>query len=77
MEGSGHSLSEVLLQHLLEGTEKSQLKICQVSWCHGQDSHQVLPTEPIPLVDLYNIIPHHYQNKCLSHIPVSFSMSIP
>jgi len=26
MEGSGHGLSEVPLQHLLEGTEKSQRK---------------------------------------------------
>ena len=28
------------------------MKICQASWCHGQYSHQVLPSEPIPSVDL-------------------------
>jgi len=39
------------------------MKICQASWCHGQDSHQVLPSEPIPSVDLYNIIHHRQQNK--------------
>ncbi len=76
VEGSGHSLSEVVLQHLLEGAEKP-MKICEASWCHGQYSHQVLPSEPIPSVDLYNIIHHHYQNKCLIHIPVYLSMSIP
>ena len=76
VEGSGHGLSEVLLQHLLEGTEKP-MKICQASWCHGQDSHQVLPSEPIPSVDLYFIIHHRYQNKCVIHIQVYISMSIP
>jgi len=30
-------------------------KICQASWCHGQDSHQALPYEPIPSVHLYNL----------------------
>ena len=29
-------------------------KICQARWCHGQDSHQALPSEPIPSVYLYN-----------------------
>ena len=43
---------------------------------YGQDSHQVLPYKPIPSVDLYNIIHHCYQNKCLIHIPVYLSMSI-
>jgi hypothetical protein len=45
-------------------------KICQASWCHGYDSHQVLPSEPIPSVDFYNTIHHCYQNKCLIHIPI-------
>jgi len=52
------------------------MKICQASWCHGQDSHQVLTSEPIPSVDLYNIIHHHY-HKCLNHIPVYLITSIP
>jgi hypothetical protein len=46
------------------------MKTCQASWCHGQDSHQVLPSEPIPSVDLHNIH-HKYQDKCLIHIPVT------
>ena len=53
------------------------MKICQASWCHGQDSHKVLPSEPIPSVDLYNFIHHQYQNKCLIHILVYLSMSTP
>ena len=52
------------------------MKICQVSWCY-KDSHQVLPSEPIPSVDLYYINHHHYQNKCLIHMPVYLSMSLP
>jgi len=74
--GSGHGLSEVLLQHLLEGTEKP-MYICHASWCHGQDSHQVLPSQPIPSVVLYNIIHHHYQNKCLIHNPVYLGCPYP
>ena len=31
------------------------MKICQASWCHGQDSHQALPSEPVPSVYLYNL----------------------
>ena len=31
------------------------MKICQASWCHGQDSHQALSSEPIPAVYLYNL----------------------
>jgi len=31
------------------------MKICQASWCHGQDSHQALSSEPIPSVGLYNL----------------------
>jgi len=69
MEGSGHCLSGVPMQHL-------PMKICQATWCHEQDSHKVLPSEPIPSVDLY-IIHHHYQNKRLIHILVYISMSIP
>jgi len=53
------------------------MKICQANWCHGQDSHHVLPSEPIPSVDMYNIFYHHYQNKCLVHIPVYLSMTRP
>jgi hypothetical protein len=56
--------------------EKS-MRMCKGNWCHGQDSHQVLPPEPIPSVDLYNIICHHYQNKCLIHIPVYLSTCRP
>jgi len=32
------------------------MNICHASWCHGQDSHQALPSQPIPSVVLYNII---------------------
>jgi hypothetical protein len=32
------------------------------------------PSEPIPSVDLYNIIHHCYQNKCLVHIPAHTSV---
>ena len=61
------------------------MKISQASWCHGQDSHKVLPSEPIPSVDFYNIIHHHCQNKCLVHIlatsvcpyPSSYPSSLP
>ena len=31
------------------------MKICQGSCYHGQYSHQVLPSEPIPSVNIYNI----------------------
>jgi len=53
------------------------MKVCQASWCYRQDSHQLLPYKPIHSVDLYNIIHHHYQNKCLIHTPVYLSMSLP
>jgi len=57
--------------------QRKAKKICHASLCHGQDSHKVLPSEPIPSVDLHNIIHHCYQNKCLIHIPVYLSMTIP
>ena len=53
------------------------MKICQASWCHGQYSHQVLPFELIPSVDLYIIIHHSYQNQFLIYNPVYLSISIP
>ena len=31
------------------------MNICHASWYHGQDSHQVLPSQPFPSVVLYNI----------------------
>ena len=43
-------------------------KICQASWWHGQDSHRVLPCEPTPSVDLYNIIHHCYHSSLQVHI---------
>jgi len=52
------------------------MKICQASWCHGQDSHQVSSSEPIPSVELYNIIHHCYQNNCLIHIPVYHTLAV-
>jgi len=53
------------------------MEICQASWCYRQDAHQALPAKPVPLVYLYHIIHHCYQNKCLIHIPVYLSMSRP
>ena len=49
--GSGHSLFEELLNICLKRQRKAK-KNCQASWCHGQVSHQVLASEPIPSVDL-------------------------
>jgi len=68
---------EVVTACLKYHHRQKPMKICQASWCHGQDSHQVLPSEPITSVDLYNIIHHRYQNKCLIHIAVYLSMSKP
>ena len=71
MEGSGHGMSEIPLQHLLEGTEKSQWKSVRLAGAMDKIHTRLLPSKPIPSVDLYNIIHHHCQNKCLVHIPAT------
>jgi len=69
VEGSGHSLSEVPMQHLLEGTEQSQRKSVRLGDAmdkihtrhyHLNQSHQyICITHPSPLPEQ---VPYSYRS---------------
>ena len=62
----------------LEKEKKANKKpVTHISWCHGQDSNHAVPLQQIRSVDCYHLIHHHYQKKCLTHVPSLSGMSIP
>jgi hypothetical protein len=68
MERSGHSLSEVLPQHLLEGTEKSQWKSVRLDGV--MDKIHTIRTNPLFISQSTSVCPYpsSYHNSQQVHI---------